>query len=68
LIISFPPAYGGGKRRDFNYFETRPEKCLLLIILFPLARGAVAIEFTFLTKFKTKIPEKRVFGAFGYRF
>ncbi|MDR1627494.1 MAG: hypothetical protein LBR79_01810 [Oscillospiraceae bacterium] len=26
LIISFPPAIGGGKIRDFNYFGTRPEK------------------------------------------
>ncbi|MDR1627805.1 MAG: hypothetical protein LBR79_03450 [Oscillospiraceae bacterium] len=24
LIISFPPAIGGGERRDFNYFGTRP--------------------------------------------
>ncbi|MDR1627717.1 MAG: hypothetical protein LBR79_02980 [Oscillospiraceae bacterium] len=24
MIISFPPAYGGGKRRDFYYFGTRP--------------------------------------------
>jgi hypothetical protein len=22
--IFSPPAYGGGERRDFNYFETRP--------------------------------------------
>ncbi|MDR1628379.1 MAG: hypothetical protein LBR79_06380 [Oscillospiraceae bacterium] len=21
MIISFPPAQGGGKRRDFNYFD-----------------------------------------------
>jgi hypothetical protein len=25
LIISFPPAYGGGKRKDFNHFKTRPK-------------------------------------------
>ncbi|MDR1628557.1 MAG: hypothetical protein LBR79_07320 [Oscillospiraceae bacterium] len=24
MIISFPPAYGGGERKDFNCFETRP--------------------------------------------
>ncbi|MDR1627396.1 MAG: hypothetical protein LBR79_01315 [Oscillospiraceae bacterium] len=23
--FSFPPAYGGGKRRDFNYFMVRPK-------------------------------------------
>ncbi|MDR1628028.1 MAG: hypothetical protein LBR79_04570 [Oscillospiraceae bacterium] len=25
----FSPAYGGGKRRNFNYFETRPGKSAL---------------------------------------
>ncbi|MDR1627865.1 MAG: restriction endonuclease subunit S [Oscillospiraceae bacterium] len=25
MIISFTPAYGGGERRNFNYFETRPK-------------------------------------------
>ncbi|MDR1628324.1 MAG: hypothetical protein LBR79_06100 [Oscillospiraceae bacterium] len=25
MITSFPPAYGGGARRDFNYFGTRPD-------------------------------------------
>jgi hypothetical protein len=23
-FLFFTPAHGGGKRRDFNYFETRP--------------------------------------------
>ncbi|MDR1627884.1 MAG: hypothetical protein LBR79_03845 [Oscillospiraceae bacterium] len=34
MIISFPPAIGGGKRRDFNYFGTRPTFLTLSLRVF----------------------------------
>ncbi|MDR1627696.1 MAG: hypothetical protein LBR79_02870 [Oscillospiraceae bacterium] len=32
MIISFPPAIGGGKRRDFYYFGTRPYNFAIPVI------------------------------------